>query len=149
MDIHLDILLDLPNVSVFTCEQVEGFTVLKLKLLNEGISCPHCHSYTEEVHQNRPILVRDLPISGRKIYLKVPRRQFYCQSCQRYSTEKLTFLEAGRNYTLRYETYIYEQVKELTIEQISIKEELSYERVSNIFQRVSKGKKKCGESLSV
>lgn len=142
MDIHLDILLDLPNVSVFTCEQVEGFTVLKLKLLNEGISCPHCHSYTKEVHQNRPILVRDLPISGRKIYLKVPRRQFYCQSCQRYSTEKLNFLEAGRNYTLRYETYIYEQVKELTIEQISIKEELSYERVSNIFQRVSKGKKK-------
>ena len=85
MDIHLDILLSLPNVTVFTCEQVEGFTILKVNLLNEGISCPHCHSYTDELHQNRPILVRDLPISGRKIYLKVPRRQFYCQNCQRYS----------------------------------------------------------------
>jgi transposase len=140
MDIHLDILLDLPNVTVFTCEQVEGFTVLKLKLLNEGISCPHCHSYTDEVHQNRPILVRDLPISGRKIYLKVPRRQFYCQNCQRYSTERLNFLEAGRNYTLRYEDYIYEKVKELTIEQVSVKEELSYERVSNIFRKISQKK---------
>jgi len=53
MDIHLDILLDLPNVTVFTCEQVEGFTVLKLKLLNDGMNCPHCHTYTDEVHQNR------------------------------------------------------------------------------------------------
>ena len=47
MDIHLDILLDLPNVTVFTCEQVEGFTVLKLKLLNDEMNCPHCHSYTD------------------------------------------------------------------------------------------------------
>jgi len=149
MDIHLDILLNLPNVTVFTCEQVEGFTVLQLKFLNERISCPHCHSYTDEVHQNRPILVRDLPISGRKIYLKVPRRQFYCQNCKRYSTERLSFLEARLNYTLRYEDYIYEQVKELTIEQVSAKEELSYERVSNIFHRISKKKIKIGESLSV
>ncbi|PSB60738.1 hypothetical protein C7B79_24670 [Chroococcidiopsis cubana CCALA 043] len=30
------------------------------------------------MHQNRPMLVRDLPSFGRVVYLKVPRRQFYC-----------------------------------------------------------------------
>ncbi|MEG4577075.1 transposase family protein [Microcoleus sp. N3A4] len=30
------------------------------------------------MHQNRPILVRDLSVFGRPVYLKIPRRQFYC-----------------------------------------------------------------------
>jgi hypothetical protein len=33
MDIHLDTLLRLPNVSVFTCYQKEGFIYLSLLLL--------------------------------------------------------------------------------------------------------------------
>lgn len=34
--------------------------------------------YTEDLHQNRPILIRDLPVFGKVVYLKIPRRQFYC-----------------------------------------------------------------------
>jgi hypothetical protein len=41
MDFHLDSLLNLPNVTVFSCQQQEGFMILKLELLNEGINCPH------------------------------------------------------------------------------------------------------------
>jgi ribosomal protein L44E len=51
------------------------------------------------------------------VYLHIPRRQIYCQHCQKYSTETLDFVEKGRNYTKRYEEYIYERVKELTVEQ--------------------------------
>lgn len=149
MDLHLDTLLNLPNVTVFTCEHTEGFVVLRLNFLTEGISCPHCQSYTDELHQNRPILVRDLPICGHHVYLQVPRRQFYCKSCKRYSTERLNFIDSGRNYTLRYEEYVFERVKELTIEQVSLKEELSADQVSGIFKRISQGKKKTGEILNV
>ena len=48
---------------------------------------------------------------GQVVYLKVPRRQFYCRECKKYSTEPLDFLEMGRNYTIRYEEYIYDRVK--------------------------------------
>ncbi|WP_445305003.1 transposase family protein, partial [Microcoleus sp. Pol12A6] len=30
------------------------------------------------------MLVRDLSVFGRPVYLKIPRRQFYCPICQRY-----------------------------------------------------------------
>ena len=99
---------------------------------------------TEEIHQNRPILVRDLSICGQGIYLKIPRRQISCQHCQKYSTEALDFVATGRKYTKRYEEYIYERVKELTVEQVSKNEELSGEQVKNIFSRKASQKKKTG-----
>lgn len=59
MDFHLDALLNLPNVTVFTYRQETEFIILKLALLNKGIFCPHCQTYTDELNQNRPIMVRD------------------------------------------------------------------------------------------
>ncbi len=49
MDFHLDRLLNLPNITVFTCQEKEGFIILRLNLLNEGISCPHCQCYTDHI----------------------------------------------------------------------------------------------------
>jgi hypothetical protein len=64
MDFHLDTLLNLPNVTVFTCYHKAGFSILKLDLLNPKISCGFCGSKTDEIHQVRPILMRDLSICG-------------------------------------------------------------------------------------
>ena len=144
MDFHLDRLLNLPNITVFSCQEKEGCIILKLNFLTEGISCPHCQNYTDELHQNRPILIRDLAISGKIVYLHVPRRQFYCPQCQKYPTEPLKFVENRRSYTIRYEEYIYERVKELTVQQVSNNEQLTGEKVQNIFSRIAK-KKKTGQ----
>jgi hypothetical protein len=65
MNIYLDTLLNLPNITVFTCYQKEGFNFLKLEFLKEKVCCTYCGFETDEIHQNRPILVRDLSISGR------------------------------------------------------------------------------------
>ncbi len=74
MDFNLTNLLKLPNITVLSCQQQEGFIGLNLEFLNEGIICPHCQTYTDDLHQTRPILVRDLSILGQPVYLKVPRR---------------------------------------------------------------------------
>jgi transposase len=149
MDFHLDTLLKLPNVTVFTCRQKLDCIILQLELLNEEIICPHCQKYTDDINQNRPILVRDLSIFGQAVYLQVPRRQFYCPGCQEYSTERLSWMELGRNSTQRYEEYIYEKVKELPIEQVSKNEGISPEKIEIIFQRMSRIKKKTGEIPNV
>ncbi len=54
-------------------------------------------------------------------------------------------MERKRNYTSRYEEYIYERVKELTVEQVSRTEQLSPEQVQNIFSRKASQKKKIGQ----
>nr|WP_245602816.1 transposase family protein [Gloeothece verrucosa] len=50
----------------------------------------------------------------------------------------------GRNFTIRYEEYIYERVKELTVEQVSKNEDLSPEKVASIFKRIALKKKRLG-----
>lgn len=87
MDFHLDTLLNLPGLTVESGTQEAGQAFLRLRFLNETGSCPHCQNRSEQLHQNRPVLLRDLPISGHAVYLHVPRRQFYCSVCQRYFTE--------------------------------------------------------------
>ncbi|NEP59941.1 MAG: transposase family protein [Symploca sp. SIO2G7] len=146
MDFHLDSLLNLPNVTVFTHRQKPDYTILQLELLNDGISCPYCQKYSDGLNQIRPILVRDLSISGQAIYLQVPRRQFYCKTCRKYSTEPLVWMDTKRNYTLRYEDYIYEQVQELTVDKVSFKERISAAAIAIILRRVRQRKGKIKKS---
>jgi transposase len=134
MDIHLDILLNLSNTTIESCTRQDNDVSLKLRLLNEEARCPHCEKLSSELHQNRPILIRDLSIFGQATYLKLPRRQFYCSACQRYFTESLTFMDEGRQYTRRYEEYIYQQVQLSSIEQVSRVERLSFDRIEGIFK---------------
>lgn len=56
--------------------EVEDFIYLKIGLINEEINCPHCRKRIAEIHQVEYVLVRDIPVFGRKVYLQVPRRQF-------------------------------------------------------------------------
>lgn len=137
MDSKLESILGLPNVRVSGLLHESEFIILGLHLLNEGIECPHCQAFTDVINQNRPILVRDLPMCGRHIYLRVPRRQFFCLNCRRYSTEQLEFMETGRNYTRRYEKYIYEKSQKLALQQVSEAEQLEYDRVLRIVRRRS------------
>ena len=56
--------------------------------------------------------VRDLSVFDHLVYLKVPRRQFYCPNCQTSPTEPLSWLNKKQRQTNRYQEYIYEKVRE-------------------------------------
>ena len=148
MDFHLDTLLNFPHVTVESCTQQLGEVHLKLRLLNEESPCSHCGNLSSELHQSRPMVVRDLSIFGQATYLRVSRRQFYCHDCQRYFTELLMFIEAGRHYTRRFEEYIYQQVQLSSIEQVSRVEGLSFDRIQGIFKhQYAQKKTKYGRAL--
>lgn len=146
----LEKLLNLPETTVVGYQQVEGYFCLQLKLTSRGISCSHCQQYTEEFHQTTFILVRDLPTFGQPVYLRVPRRRFYCRECQRYVTEKLEFIDWRQVYTRRYQQYIYQRVITSSVEQVSREEDLSGEVIQGLFRRVSNQlKKKTGVQPNV
>jgi transposase len=42
-----------------------------LHFLTEGSYCPNCEKFSDELHQNRPSLIRDLSIFGKQTYLEV------------------------------------------------------------------------------
>jgi hypothetical protein len=58
-------------------------------------------------------------------------------------------MENRRNYTKRYEEYIYEKVKEVTVEQVSQNEQLSRDQVQNIFSKQASLKKRLGNARKI
>jgi transposase len=134
MDLYLDRLLNLPDITIESCHQNEKNMVLKVDILREESECPHCKTSSHDVNQNNSILIRDLSISGQHIYLEIPRRQFYCANCQKYFTERLSFVDWERRYTQRYEDYIYHRVQVSTVEQVKREENLSWDQVQGIFK---------------
>jgi len=66
MSFDLDILLNIPGATVEICSYQNDEVYLTLRLLTDDCACPHCERYTEDIHQNRPILIRDLPVFGKK-----------------------------------------------------------------------------------
>ncbi|WP_293262928.1 transposase family protein [Microcoleus sp. PH2017_21_RUC_O_A] len=150
MDFHLDGLLNLPDITIERCIKNDKKTILKVGFLTENATCPHCQQSRDELHQIRPILIRDLPISGQLIELEIPRRQYYCKNCQKYFTEQLCFVDEGRRYTQRYEEYIYHRVQVTTVSQVKREEELSWDQIQGIFNHQrSQVKKPHGEQLNV
>ena len=147
MDFHLDTLLNLPNIVADSHSIALDAIVVKLQLVNAGINCPNCNDYISQVHQIRSVLVRDLSVFGQVVYLKVPRRQFYCSSCKISPTEPLSWLNKKQRQTIRYQEYIYEKVKELTVKQVSENEKMSEDAIQDIFHKVAQSKKKTGAYL--
>ena len=98
--------------------------------------------HSRKLKQNRPTQIRDLSVFGKIVYLNVPRRQFYCQNCQKHFTEKLPFADWERRYTQRYEEYVYERVQSASIEQVSRDEDLSWDQVQGISNHQFSLKKK-------
>ena len=135
MDWHLDRLLERPNMTVVKVQEIEGLIFLSLESLKEGIICPRCGNYTEDVHQTREVPVRDLSICGRGVYLKVPRRQFICSKCGRYTTEELEGMVFKRHHTERYEEYVYRRVVATTVKQVS-REEQRCIQLSTLFTKL-------------
>jgi transposase len=142
MDIYLDSLLHLPFATIESFQEVDNFIYFKIGLINEEIKCSHCQKKLAEIHQKEYVLIRDLSVFGRKVYLRVPRRQYYCKICGKYSTERLEFVGWRHRYTSRYEENIHEKVRHSNIEQVSREEELSREIVQSIFNNVEKSKKR-------
>lgn len=138
MNLNIENFLNLPSIKVVGGGKISNFYALQLQFTNEGINCPDCEKYLDTIHQVRYILARDLSISGMEVYLKVPRRKFYCRQCQKYTTEQLTWLNSKQSLTNRYKEYVYARVKDLTIEQVGRSENLGIKQVQKIFDEFSK-----------
>jgi transposase len=150
MDFQLDLLLDLPSITVEHSSEIEGHIILQLRCLNDYINCSHCGHEIEKINQVEYSLIRDLSIFGKPVFLRVPRRQFHCSNCGKFITERLSFINWHHRYTSRYEKWIYQEVKKTSVEQVSRDEALSSSTVSHIFKEQAEGElaeKKCWDNV--
>ena len=101
----------------------------------EDALCPDCLKKRPVINQTYERQFRDLPITGKEVYLHLSQRQFYCQDCDRHFNERFSFVDQKRTMTRRYERYVYECCKASTIQKISAQENLVWHTVNEICQR--------------
>ncbi|WP_293062500.1 MULTISPECIES: transposase family protein [unclassified Moorena] len=85
-------LLGLPGIVVEDSQEIDNTIILKVKRIEKKAVCPRCGQRSHRLHQNKYHLVKDLPWSGQQVILKVNRRQFKCENCQKPFSEKLDFV---------------------------------------------------------
>jgi transposase len=133
----LTTLLDLPDVRV-THYQLVGRDRRHLFVESTAPAalCPQCHHPSMTVHDtSEPQMIRDLPIWGRRCWLRYAPRRFRCPTCRTSFVERLAWRETGWDYTLRYEQWLSERAVHEPVAQIAQSEHLSEDTVEGIFAR--------------
>jgi len=133
-------LLSIPNYKVVGVEMADDIITLDIESTLDGAECPRCDTYCTDLHENHPRTVRDLPISGKVCYLRFVRRRFFCSHCRSPFSESLSFVGERRDYTKRYEAWIFHQVKENNITAVQRLEGLTYDQIESIFLTEARGR---------
>lgn len=79
-------------------------------------------------------MIQDLPWSTKTVLLKINRRQFKCQNCQKVFSEHLNFVDKNRGYTKRLALDIVEQVLNSNIHSVAERNDLSDEEVESMLE---------------
>lgn len=122
-------ILALPGISVEDSLEIDKTIILTIKASTKKAVCPRCGRVSHRLHQNKYHLVKDLPISGQEVVLKVNRRQFKCDNCQKPFSEKLNFVAERKSFTKRYAEKITEQVIHSDIKNVAVNNGLTDEQV--------------------
>lgn len=64
--------------------------------------CPHCASGEYWVHEYREVSVRDEPLRGKQVVLKIRKRRLKCKSCKRTFNEPIQGVMKGRRFTEKF-----------------------------------------------
>jgi transposase len=132
MEIDIEGLLNLPNMEVLDFSFTEKKVHILLKRVTESAPCPLCGKAIKTVRSYTSRSVRDMDILGRKTYLEIESRQFECSDCKRYFTEDIEIVVGNHGLTKRYESYLYEQIKGVNIQQICEKEDVCWATLNAI-----------------
>jgi transposase len=93
----------LPELKLLTHWQSDKFrTQYKCKKESTFEVCPKCATKATSVHDRRWVKIKDQPIRGAGIVLRVLKRRFRCPGCKKVFTEPLNGVRKGFKTTERY-----------------------------------------------
>lgn len=131
-------ILNIPNYKVVNTEISDVRIMLDIESTLNGATCPKCNSFCTDLHENHTRIIRDLPISGKPCYLRFTKRRFFCRECRDQFSEQLSFVKEYRDYTNRYQNWIFHSVKENNITAVVRTEGLTYDQIESIFLNEAK-----------
>jgi transposase len=136
---EITIPLDIPDVRVLKTEfNKRGELIITIESTSTGTSCRWCGTWSTKFHgHDKWVQVRHLPVFGRETYLRYRPRRYLCESCEkrRTTTERLAWQTPGSPHTLAFEDHVLLQLVNATLEDVRVKENMSYDSVLGTMER--------------
>jgi len=135
----ISIPLDIPDVRVLQTDltQADEF-ILTVESTLESTSCRRCgRSITEQHGEDRPRLLRHLPILGRPVYLRIRPKRFRCPYCDDHptTTQELDWYDPNALHTKAYERHLIVQLINSTLTDVGEKEDVTTAALLGILDR--------------
>jgi transposase len=131
--------LGIPDVRVLKTEITKrGEVVITIESTKEGTTCRWCGRWITKSHgYDKWVQERHLPVFGRPTYLRYRPKRYQCEECEKQptTTQRLDWHEKGSPHTMVYDEHLLLQLVNSTVEDVSVKEKLSYDSVLGVMER--------------
>jgi len=74
--------------------------------------CPHCSTITDQIHDYRTSIIKDVPIMGKFTFLHYKKRRYHCPCCNKHFYESFNLLPKHCRITTRLIFYAIYLLKE-------------------------------------
>lgn len=143
MSSQFEIALDIANVTIESVKiNRKGEYIITVASTEQGTRCHCCgRQLTKCCGHGRAVMLRHLPILGRKTYLRIFPARYECPHCKGKkgkpvtNTQMVSWYDPRSSHTKAYEQQVLLGLINSTVEDVSLKEDLGYEAVMGIIDR--------------
>lgn len=130
---RITISLGIQELEVLQVEESSERIDVLVKRRQDYEICSSCGKISGKEHSRWTMTVRDMPISGKKVYLHVMKRRFRCiNGCQAFA-EQFRCLEKYQRQTKRYRMHLEQACRHSSIQSASAKEKVSYGLMERLY----------------
>jgi len=131
--------LEIPEVEVLKSEiNKAGELIITVESTKTTAVCSRCGKIIWKFHgRDDWVKLRYLSVFGHPTYLRYRPKRYRCEYCdgQPTSAQRLDWHEPNSPNSFAYEQHILLQLVNTTVEDVAVKEKLSYDRVLGILER--------------
>ena len=136
------------NNGIISLLKVPGFKVLDVQIWGEEITisvrkrsktarCPCCLKRTKRLKDYRPpSRILHMMLCNQRVYLSLRKRRFYCSSCKKVFTEKLSFLSARSRKSAYAKCHALERLSDSSFKITSQRVGISYGSLVTLLKKV-------------
>ena len=136
---QVNVPLNIPDVKVLKNEiNQRGELIITVESIKSGTSCRMCGAWIEKLHGHDDwVIIRHLPVFGRPSYLRYRPRRYQCLKCEGKptTTQRVDWQDGNSPHTFVYDEHLLLELVGSTIEDVSVKETVSYDAVLGAMER--------------
>lgn len=142
-------LLGLQDVEIEKVDNTGKNTNIYCRIKRKPHKCPCCGAMTNQIHDYREQVIKDIPAFGNSIIIHLKKRRYRC-GCGKRFAEKNTFLPRYHRTTSRLTAYIINKLRNVTsYSDVAREVDLSVTTVIRRFDLVSYSHKELPQVLSI